>query len=152
MKFKKTLLAFCLIMCIFFCVSSVVAGDVNETVTANEDEQQTIQETNEEIDINNGERLLSTNDNVVEQISQNDNDILSYSVQVSSYSDLVNKIEQAKTTNYANYTINLENKKYTATKDVIEWGPSGDTSGTNTLIIEGNGATLDGDNKYFYVC
>ena len=108
MKFKKTLLAFCLIMCIFFCVSSVVAGDVNETVTANEDEQQTIQETNEEIDINNGERLLSTNDNVVEQISQNDNDILSYSVQVSSYSDLVNKIEQAKTTNYANYTINLE--------------------------------------------
>ena len=151
MKFKKTLLAFCLIMCIFFCVSSVVAGDVNETVTANEDEQQTIQETNEEIDINNGERLLSTNDNVVEQISQNDNDILSYSVQVSSYSDLVNKIEQAKTTNYANYTINLENKKYTATKDVIEWGPSGDTSGTKTLIIEGNGATLDGDNKYSFM-
>ena len=152
MKFKKTLLAFCLFMCILFCVSSVAAGDVNETVTANEDEQQTIQETNEEIDINNGERLLSTNDGVVEQISQNDNDILSYSVQVSSYSDLVNKIEQAKTTNYANYTINLENKKYTATKDVIEWGPSGDTSGTKTLIIEGNGATLDGDNKYSFIC
>jgi len=152
MKFKKTLLAFCLFMCILFCVSSVAAGDVNETVTVNEDEQQTIQETNEEIDINNGERLLSTNDNVVEQISQNDNDILSYSVQVSSYSDLVNKIEQAKTTNYDNYTIYLENKKYTATKDVIEWGQSGDTSGTKTLIIEGNGATLDGDNKYSFMC
>ena len=34
MKFKKTLLAFCLIMCIFFCVSSVAAGDVKTPAQA----------------------------------------------------------------------------------------------------------------------
>ena len=37
MKFKKTLLVFCLIICVLFCVSSVAAGDVNDAAISSED-------------------------------------------------------------------------------------------------------------------
>ena len=37
MNYKKGLLALCLIMCILFTVSSVAAGDVNETAIASDD-------------------------------------------------------------------------------------------------------------------
>lgn len=152
MKYKKILLCICIIACVLFSISSVMASDVNETVIANEDEQQAIQQTNDEIiDSNNKEEILSANNNLEEQISQTDNNILTYSVQVSSYSDLVNKIEQAKNTNYNEYIINLENREYVATKDMIEWWAPGENSRTKTLIINGNGATLNGINKYSFI-
>ena len=37
MKYKKSLLVFCLIVCILFTVSSVAAGDINDTAIASED-------------------------------------------------------------------------------------------------------------------
>lgn len=60
MKFKKTLLAFCLIMCIFFCVSSVAAGDVDKTTIANENEQPIMEETNYDLIGSSEENSISS--------------------------------------------------------------------------------------------
>ena len=39
MKYKTRLLTICIIVCVLFSISTVMASDVNETVIANEDEQ-----------------------------------------------------------------------------------------------------------------
>ena len=49
MNFKKSLLVFCLVMCVLFCISSVAAIDVNDTATASED----IQTNEETLTVNN---------------------------------------------------------------------------------------------------
>ena len=42
MNFKKTLPVFCLIICVLFLVSSVVAGDVNDEVIASESQDSVV--------------------------------------------------------------------------------------------------------------
>ena len=63
MNYKKGLLALCLIMCILFTVSSVAAGDVNETAIASDD---TIA----------NEETLTTEEISDDKIAINENDII----------------------------------------------------------------------------
>lgn len=51
MNFKKSLLVFCLIICILFCISSVAAGDANATAISSDD-------------INANEEILTVNNEI----------------------------------------------------------------------------------------
>ncbi|MBQ6219874.1 MAG: hypothetical protein IJJ47_09090 [Methanosphaera sp.] len=66
---------------------------------------------------------------------------MDYSADVSSYSELCDKINEAKESDYDSYSINLKNRSYHLLNS-ISWG---DSLGTKTLIINGNGATIKGD-------
>lgn len=126
MKFKKTLLVFCLIICVLFCVSSVAAGDVNETAIASENQDSvdanvaTTEVDNEKIESDvissSNEEILNTKDN-------------------GTFTALQNKINSAS----AGSTITLEN-------DYV-YDEGFDTGGiiiSKSLTIMGNGKTIDG--------
>ena len=84
MKFKKTLLAFCLIMCILFCISSVAAGDVNETAIASD---YTI--TNEE--------MLTTEEISDDKIAIDENDIITKANEDENDADSVLTVKNDET-------------------------------------------------------
>ncbi len=129
MKFKKTLLAFCLIMCIFFCVSSVAAGDVNDTAIASENQDSvdanvaTAEVDNEKIE---NDVISSSN---VEILNAKDN---------GTFTALQEKINNAD----ENATITLENDY------AYDEGFSIDGIIINkALTIDGKGYTINGNSK-----
>lgn len=109
--------------------------------------------------IDNENKLESTETNEIDNSGDIDESVIltkesvlsQSSVTVSSYSDLINEIQDAKYTNYGVYTINLKKGTYVATQDMVWWGTDDDIGGTKTLIINGNGATLNGANKYGFI-
>ena len=119
MRYKKFLLGICLIACVFFSVACVVASDVNETAIANEDNQDIMGETNDEI-INTGAEA--------EILGRDD----------GTFTALKNKINNAP----SGSTITLEND-YTynpgSDDDEIKIDKS--------LTIDGKGHTIDGNSK-----
>ena len=126
MKFKKTLLVFCLIMCILFTVSNVAAGDVNDTMVSSDNANQVIEETNMD------DTLASGGD---ELIAQTDNDEILSEKDDGTFTALQNKIDNAA----EGSTITLEN-------DYI-YNKGFGTKGINiskSLTINGNGHTIDG--------
>ena len=112
----------------FFVMGAVSASNETDVIAA-------IDENDDTIGLSDSEEVLEA----------------SYSTMASSYSDLVSKIDSAKNTNYNEYTINLKSGTYHATGDMTWWGTYESVSGTKTLIINGNGATLDGDNKHSFL-
>lgn len=134
MKFKWTFLMVLMLLAIFTIACTSAADNLTNEIVLGEDSGE-----------NNG---ISSSEVIEETISQTEESVLTQSVEVSSYSELANKIEAAKGTNLKEYTINLKGGTYSATGNMIEWGSS---SGTKTLIINGNGATLDGNNQYAFM-
>lgn len=124
MDFKKTLLVFCLIMCILFTVSNVAAGDVNDTMVSSDNANQVIEETNMD------DTLASGGD---ELIAQTDNDEILSEKDDGTFTALQNKIDNAA----EGSTITLEN-------DYI-YNKGFGTKGINiskSLTINGNGHLL----------
>ena len=70
-----------------------------------------------------------------------------YITTVTTYSDLVKQVNNAKKTKGASYTINLKKGTYKANSNMT-WG---DTKGTTKLVINGNGALLNGQSKYQFI-
>lgn len=78
-----------------------------------------------------------------------------YTTTASSFKELYNKVEDAKDykyENYASYTINLKKGDYISTKE-LEWNNIiwEDTQGIKKLTINGNGATINGQNKHRFI-
>ena len=129
MKFKKTLLAFCLIMCIFFCVSSVAAGDVNDAAIASENQ--------DSVDANVATAEVDNEKIENDVISSSNEDILS-AKDNGTFTALQEKINNAA----ENATITLEND-YT-----YDEGFSTDGITINkALTIDGNGYTINGNSQ-----
>lgn len=63
-----------------------------------------------------------------------------YTATANNYNELVNRINQAKNTNYDSYTINLKKGTYKATSTIR----LNKASGTHKIIINGNHATIKG--------
>lgn len=124
MKFKM------LMFIAIFLLAAVAVGAVS--ATSNDTDALSFDEIDEEIGLSDiGDEIGSKQ---------------TASATVSSYDGLFKKIDEAKNVKCDEYTINLKSGTYKATKDMIKWA-SGDAAGTKTLIINGNGATLDGNNK-----
>ena len=70
-----------------------------------------------------------------------------YKTTAKTYTELVNKISQAKKSDYTSYTINLQKGTYKATQK-LDWD---NTKLTSQLIINGNAAVIDGLNKYQFL-
>ncbi len=65
---------------------------------------------------------------------------------VNNYAELINSINKAKYTITPKYIINLNKRDYNATKTIV-WNPISNLN----LIINGNGMTLDGQNKCQFI-
>ena len=136
MDFKKTLLVFCLIMCILFTVSNVAAGDVNDTMVASDNANQVIEETNMD------DTLASGGD---ELIAQTDNDEILSEKDDGTFTALQNKIDNAA----EGSTITLENDyaydEGFSTDGISIWA--------KVLTIDGNNHTIDAKSKsrIFYI-
>jgi len=74
MKYKKTLLIVCLLACVIFSISGVMAGDAGENAVANEDQQQ-ITQSNGDMDLSSSspEDVISSEDASLISESSDDN-------------------------------------------------------------------------------
>ena len=129
MKYKKGLVFICLLICLF-SVASVVAGDVNETTVAIEDQ-------NDEIMTSNNQQNLET------EFNNSSNYLMSSSSEkevlgTGSYSDLRTKIFNAQ----AGSTITL-NENYVFDSNASPVG----ISISKSLTIDGQGHTIDANNQ-----
>ena len=88
MKYKKGLLAFCLIMAVFVCISCVAASDANDTATAGSDN---INENAIAIE-DNSEDVLNTDENPIEA-SDDDDAVVSESLITPYVSEISTDIE-----------------------------------------------------------
>ena len=135
MKFKKTLLAFCLIMCIFFCVSSVAAGDVNDTLVASEDQN-----------------VIENQDSVVasEATAEVDNEKIENDVISSSNEEILNAKDNGTFTALQE-KINDAGKGSTVTLDddyaYDDGFAAGEISIGKSLTVDGKGHIIDCKNK-----
>ncbi len=127
MKFKKTLLVFCLIICVLFCVSSVAAGDVNDAAIVSEN--QNIIENQDPVAAS--EATVEVDDEKIESdvISSSNGEILN-AKDNGTFTALKEKINNAD----ENATITLEND-YTYDEGFSRDG-----------IIISKSITLDGNN------
>lgn len=88
MKYKKGLLAFCLIMAVFVCISGAAASDANDTATAGSDN---INENAIAIE-DNSEDVLNTDENPIEA-SDDDDAVVSESLITPYVSEISTDIE-----------------------------------------------------------
>ncbi|WP_346662176.1 hypothetical protein [uncultured Methanobrevibacter sp.] len=126
---KKEILIFLLAICVLFTLSSVCAGDVNDTAIASENTNQVIEETN--ID----DTLASGEDEV---IVQTDNDEILSEKDDGTFAALQQKIDDAE----EGEVITLENdysydSSYPSTGIVI----------TKSITINGNNHIIDGKEE-----
>ena len=130
MNFKKTLLVFCLIICVLFSVSSVVAGDVNDEVIASESQNSDVV-SQATVEVDNDNQKIENN-----LISSSSEDILSEKDN-GTFTALQDKISNAT----EGATIELE-KDY-ANDGVLSDG----ILISKSITINGNGYTIDAQHK-----
>ena len=129
MKFKKTLLVFCLIICVFFCVSSVAAGDVNDTAIASENQ--------DSVDANVATAEVD-NEKIENDVISSSNEEILNAKDNGTFTALQEKINNAE----ENATITLENDY------AYDEGFSIDGIIINkALTIDGKGYTINGNSK-----
>ena len=130
MNFKKTLLVFCLIICVLFSVSSVVAGDVNDEVIASESQDSDVV-SQAAVEVDNDNQKIENN-----LISSSSEDILSEKDN-GTFTALQDKISNAA----EGATIALEN-------DYTNDGALADgILISKSITINGNGYTIDAQHK-----
>ena len=132
MKFKKTLLVFCLIICVLFCVSSVAAGDVNYEAIASEN--QNVIENQDPVAASEATTEVD-NEKIESDVISSSNEEILNTKDNGTFTTLQKKIDDAS----EGSTITLEN-------DYV-YDEGFDTKGiqiTKSIIINGNGHTLDG--------
>ena len=135
MKFKKTLLVFCLIICVLFCVSSVAAGDVNDAAIASE--KQNVIENQDPVAASEATTEVDNEKMENDVISSSNEEILN-TKDNGTFTALQEKINNAD----ENTTITLENDY------VYDEGFT--TSGitvSKSLTIDGNNHILDAKSK-----
>ena len=76
MKYKKTLLILCLLACVIFSISCVMASNVNENTIADDNEQQVLEQTNDNI-ISSSEEDQISSENTPVIVQSDDEDKLS---------------------------------------------------------------------------
>ena len=130
MNFKKTLLVFCLIICVLFSVSSVVAGDVNGEVIASESQDSAVV-SQATVEVDNDNQKIENN-----LISSSSEDILSEKDN-GTFTALQDKIRNAA----EGATIELENDY--ANDGVLSDG----ILISKSITINGNGYTIDAQHK-----
>ena len=130
MNFKKTLLVFCLIICVLFSVSSVVAGDVNDEVIASESQDSDVV-SQATVEVDNDNQKIENN-----LISSSSEDILSEKDN-GTFTALQDKIRNAA----EGATIELENDY--ANDGVLSDG----ILISKSITINGNGYTIDAQHK-----
>ena len=130
MNFKKTLLVFCLIICVLFSVSSVVAGDVNDEVIASESQDSDVV-SQATVEVDNDNQKIENN-----LISSSSEDILSEKDN-GTFTALQDKIRNAA----EGATIELENDY--ANDGVLADG----ILISKSITINGNGYTIDAQHK-----
>lgn len=125
MKYKKTILTLCIIACVLFSISAVMASEVNETVISNDDEQ-IIAETNEEFVTTPNDYTLKTDEGTSTETydSENESDI---------------KEDDYPNTITPNFNIGVPNKIYEGTKVTITFTSSDNVNGTIQFIDLDNG-------------
>ena len=134
MNFKKNVVMFTILICILFSISCVAAIDVNENVTAY-DNQQIIDDENEKLLNSPQNDLISSSED--ELISSSQEDLLSASSK-GTFSELQSMIYSAP-----------EGSTITLKKDYA-YDKASNTTGiiiNKSLTINGNGHTLDGLSK-----
>ena len=130
MNFKKTLLVFCLIICVLFSVSSVFAGDVNDEVIASESQDSDVV-SQATVEVDNDYQKIENN-----LISSSSEDILSEKDN-GTFTALQDKISNAA----EGATIELE-------KDYANDGVLADgILISKSITINGNGYTIDAQHK-----
>ncbi|MEE0943459.1 MAG: Ig-like domain repeat protein [Methanobrevibacter sp.] len=141
MKFKKTLLVFCLIICVLFCVSSVAAGDVNDAAIASEN--QNVIENQDPVAASEATTEVDNEKIESDVISSSNKEILSEKDN-GTFTALQEKINNAD----ENATITLEND-YT----YDEGFSTGGISISKALTIDGKGYTINGNSqsRIFYL-
>ena len=87
----------------------------------------------------------SSEEVVNKKIKDNNVKESSYTTSVSTYAELVNKVNEAKNSGYDEYTINLNKGNYNATNSMSYY------SRKTMLNINGNGITLNGKNTYQFM-
>ena len=129
MKYKKSLIFICLLICLF-SIASVVASDVNETVVTTEEQSDEIININNQQNIET-ELINSSNDF---KISSSENELLG-----GSYYNLQNKIWNAQNGD----TITL-NENYVLDSTILI---------SKSLTIDGRGHTIyaRGHNRFFQI-
>ena len=132
MKYKKSLIFICLIICLF-SFASVCASDVNETVVASEDQRDvvSVEETNDEfLSVENDDQVIESSNDGIDFLSANP---------AGTFTDLANEI--------VNATGELKLSKnyvYDATKD------SNYKNGiiiNKEITINGRGFIINGNNN-----
>ena len=174
MKFKKSLLVFCVIICILFMVSTAAAGDVNDTTIASEDSSDMLNQVkevlpvgseNEQVigDVSDSSQLGVTDDSASDDMSD---EISKQSMNIleSTESDItgssLNQTALSSSKSYDVSTVNqlksaLSSNKYDKVtinlksniktgKNFIDLSPS-----IKALTINGNGKTIEGDGYSF---
>ena len=134
MNFKKNVVMFTVLICILFSISCVAASDVNDNITAY-DNQQIINDKNEDLINSPQDDLISSSEN--ELIASSQDDLLSTSSK-GKFSELQSLIYSAPNGG----TITLK-------KDYV-YDKACNTTGiiiNKSLTINGNGHTLDGLSK-----
>lgn len=134
MNFKRNVVVFIIMICIFFSISCVVAGDVND-VNMTTFENQEMDNLDEDVIANSQEDLISLEDNGKEGV----NNALAVSKSKGTFTELQKLINEAP----IGSTINLEKDYYY---------DEGFNKGIGVVIlknvtINGNGHTLDGMSK-----
>ena len=132
MVYKRSLLVFCLIICVLFGVSFVSASDANDTVMASGDTNQVIEGTNVEQAITSADDV---NDKEIRE-SSDDEDVLSDGA--GTFTDLQKIIDDAQ----SGSTITLQ-KGYTYDENFTTDGILIDKE----LTINGNGHNINGLSK-----
>ena len=141
MKFKKTLLVFCLIICVLFCVSSVAAGDVNDAAIASE--KQNVIENQDPVAASEATTEVDNEKMENDVISSSNEEILN-TKDNGTFTALQEKINNAG----ENATITLEND-YTYDEGFSTTG----ISICRPLTIDGKGYTINGNSqsRIFYL-
>lgn len=137
-KMKQVVL---LVLIVFLTIGIVNAANITDTnskdkITKISEEHDTTQVVTKD-KINTAKNVTKKVNTTTKAASK------TYTTTANNYKELLTKVNHATNTTYDTYTINLKKGTYNATK-TINWK---NTKGCKKLVINGNQATLNGQNK-----
>ncbi|MBO7719118.1 MAG: Ig-like domain repeat protein [Methanosphaera sp.] len=144
-KKSKLILLFALLM---LSVTVVAAENISDyPITPDTQSDDAIITTSHDVDVQDN-KIANNKIQTDNKNSKNmEGPLQTYTTTASSYDDLVNKVNSAKTSDYDEYTINLKKGSYNTTQ-TMTWAQ---TSRAYKLTINANGSTFNGKNTYQFM-
>lgn len=155
MNKKKNILLIILIITLIISINTINAQttDNNKTTIKTNTQQPTINNTQEKKIEHNKEKIniKKQNNNIQKKktIKTNEKDETNTIIQnITTYKELENKINNAKTSNATHYIINMKKGNYNITKQ-IQWTTT--NQNMKSLTINGQNSTINGQNKQTFI-